>query len=74
MAGDAELMEVSFVVEELTGPSSLMLPNGSWNSAQQFASGTTPSMAKGTCAKAAIGMKRTVATIDAAIAMKLELV
>jgi hypothetical protein len=70
MGGDAELMVVSFVAEELTGPSSLMLPNGSWNSTQQFASGTTPSMTKGTCAKAEVGMSRTVANIDAAIAME----
>ena len=40
----APLMAVSFVDLEFTGPSALMLPNGSWNSTQQFASGTTPSI------------------------------
>jgi hypothetical protein len=69
MGGNAEEILASFVVEELTGPSSLTLPNGSWNSAQQFASGTTPSIAKGTCAKATTGRSRTIAMMDAAIAM-----
>ena len=40
----AELITPSFVWDELTGPSSETLPTGSWNSTQQFGSGTAPSM------------------------------
>jgi hypothetical protein len=45
MGGVAAPMTASFVEVELTGPSSLTLPEGSWNSVQQLASGTTPSIA-----------------------------
>ncbi len=59
---------LSFVSDELTGPSSATLPDGSWISTQQSASGTKPSMLYGTCAKAAAGISNRIETRLVAIA------
>ena len=68
IGGAARWMLPSFVVEALTGPSSLMLPTGSWNSEQHPASGTMPSIVYGpaTCATAQAGaIRKTIARLTA---------
>ena len=72
IAGVAVPIEPSFVSDELTGPSSLMLPTGSWNSKQQFASGTTPSILNDACAKTIVGVSRKTAAIFVTIAVRFQ--